>query len=117
MREEDLLKFLIFIAEEDAQISTIVNFFVNTLGYELSTVKEIVNYGIDKNIFVMVENDVNFKNLNVLKGDDINKVDWSTSNNINEIFYIDFDNFRRKLFVSHPRIPMEFERFISNSNI
>lgn len=117
MKEEDLLKFLIFIAEEDAQISTIVNFFVNILGYELTTIQDIVNYGIDKNILIVVENDKNYRNYNVLKGDDINKIEWSISNNLNEIFYIDFDYFREKLFVSRPQIPMEFEQFISKDNM
>ena len=117
MKEEDLLKFLIFIAEEDAQISTIVSFFINTLGYKETTIKNIVNYGIDKNILIMVEGGVNDKSYKELKGNDIKKVDWSTSNNLNEIFYNNFEYYREKLFVSNPQVPMEFKQFIINDNM
>ena len=112
MKEEDLLKFLIFIAEEDAQISTIINFFINTLGYDVTTIKKIVNYGVNNNIFKLVKNDENFKNYTMLKSDEIERIDWSTSNNINEIYYNDYDYYRKELFVSHPQIPLEFKQFI-----
>ncbi len=117
MKEEDLLKFLIFIAEEDAQISTIINFFINTLGYEVNTIKRIVNYGIDEKILIIVKNGENYRNYKVLKDNEIKKIDWSSSNNLHEIYYNDFDYYREKLFVPHPQVPMEFKQFIINDNM
>jgi hypothetical protein len=116
MREEDLLEFLIFIAEEDAQISSIVNFFINTLDYELTTIKKIINYGIDKKIFIIVENGEEHKGYKVLNENDIKNVDWSTLNNLNEIYYCDFDYYRDILFSSCPQISMEFKQFVIKNN-
>jgi|LSQX01.1.fsa_nt_gb hypothetical protein len=113
MKEKDLLQFLIFIAEEDAQISTIVNFFINKLGYDVTALKSIVKYGIDKNILIVVESGNSNKECNVMKVDGIESIDWSTSNNINEIYYCDFNYYRKKLFVSHPQVPTEFKQFIN----
>lgn len=117
MKEEDLLKFLIFIAEEDAQISTIINFFIDKLGYDVTTIKIIVIYGVNNNIFKLVKNDENLKNYTILKSDEIEKIDWSISNTINEIYYNDYDYYRKELFVSQPQIPMEFKQFILKDNM
>ena len=112
MKEEDLLRFLIFIAEEDAQISTMVNFFINSLNYDVTTIKKVVNYGVNNNIFKLVKNDQKFKNYTMLSKDEVESIDWSTSNDINEIYFNDFDYYRNELFVSLPQIPLEFKQFI-----
>jgi hypothetical protein len=109
MNENDLLEFLIFIAEEDAKISTIIGFFTNQLGYEVNTLKNIVDYGVKMNILQVVENDEEFI---VIKGNELNKIDWSISNVRHEIYYKNFDDYRKKLFVSNPKIPNEFRGFI-----
>lgn len=62
MREKDLLQFLTFIAEEDAQISTIVGFFINQLGYDVKSINQIVNHGVTINIFQVIDNDQDFGN-------------------------------------------------------
>ncbi|MBM6616324.1 hypothetical protein [Bacillus suaedaesalsae] len=112
MNENDLLEFLIYIAEEDAQISTIVGFFANQLGYEVNTLKSIVDYGVKIDILQVIKNDEDSENYIVLKGNELNEIDWSTSNVCNEIFYKDFGFYRKKLFVSNPSIPDEFRGFI-----
>jgi hypothetical protein len=112
MNEKDLLELLIFIAEEDAQISTIVGFFTNQLGYDVKILKNIVDYGAKMDILQVVKNDEYFKNYIVVKGNELNEIDWSISNVSHEIYYKDFDYFRKKLFVSNPKIPNEFRGFI-----
>jgi hypothetical protein len=112
MDEKDLLEFLMFIAEEDAQISTIVGFFTNQLGYDVNTIKKIVHYGVKMNILQVIENEQDLENYTVVKSMDLSKIDWSTSNVRNEIHYNDFEYYRKKLFVSNPKIPHEFMCFI-----
>ncbi|KGE18410.1 hypothetical protein [Paenibacillus wynnii] len=99
--KDDLLNFLRFIAEEDAQISTIINFFSNNLNYNVDDIKNIVNYGIRKNIFKVVKNDHNFKEVIELDTEDLIEVEWSTSNSIHEIYYNDFDYYRGILLISN----------------
>jgi hypothetical protein len=112
MKEKDLLQFLTFIAEEDAQISTIVGFFTNQLGYDVNIIKKIVNHGVKMNILQVIDNDQDLKNCTVLQSMDLSEIDWSTSNVKNEIHYNDFEYYRKKLFVSNPKIPDEFMCFI-----
>lgn len=112
MDEKDLLEFLILIAEEDAQIGIIIGFFTNQLGYDVNILKKIVNYGVKMNVLQVIENDEDFKDYIVVKGNELNKIDWSTSNIRNEIYFKDFDYYRNKLFVSNPKIPNEFRCFI-----
>ncbi|WLD94438.1 hypothetical protein [Alkalihalobacillus sp. AL-G] len=112
MDEKDLLEFLMFIAEEDAQISTIIGFFTNQKGYDVNTIKNIVDYGVKKNILQVIENDEDLENYIVLKGIELSEIDWSTSNVRHEIHYNDFEFYRKKLFVSNPKIPHEFRCFI-----
>lgn len=112
MKEKDLLQFLTFIAEEDAQISTIVGFFTNQLGYDVNIMKKIVNYGVKMNILQVIDNDQDLENCTGLQSMDLNEIEWSTSNVKNEIHYKDFDYYRKKLFVSNPKIPHEFMYFI-----
>jgi hypothetical protein len=112
MNEKDLLEFLIFIAEEDAQISTIIRFFSNQLGHDVNTIKKIVEYGVKMNILQVIENDDDFKHYNVVKVSELNGIDWSISNVKNEIYYKDFDLYKKKLFVSNPKVPHEFKCFI-----
>ena len=113
MKEKDLLQFLTFIAEEDAQISTIVGFFTNQLGYDVNIIKKIVNYGVKMNILQVIDNDQDqdLENCFGLQSMDLSEIDWSTSNVKNEIHYNDFDYYRKKLFVSNPKIPHEFMCF------
>lgn len=112
MDEKDLLEFLTFIAEEDAQIGSIIGFFTIQLGYDLKILKNIINYGVKIDILKVIENDEDFKDYNVVLGNKLNEIDWSTSNVRNEIYFKDFDNYRKKLFVSNPKIPNEFRDFI-----
>jgi hypothetical protein len=110
MDEKDLLEFFTFIAEEDAQIGTIIGFFTNQLGYDVNILKNIVDYGVKMDVLQVIENDKDFKN--VVKDNDLNEIDWSTSNVRNEIYFKDFDYYRKKLFVSNPKIPNVFRGFI-----
>jgi len=87
-------------------------FFTNKLGYDVITIKNIVDYGVKMNILKVVENDKDFESSIVVKSDELNEIDWSISNNRYEIYYNDFDYFRKKLFVSNPKIPHEFKCFI-----
>ncbi|MBM7571332.1 DUF4926 domain-containing protein [Aquibacillus albus] len=112
MREKDLFEFLIFIAEEDAQISTIVDFFTNQLGYEVNVLKNIVDYGVKMDILKVIKNDEDNENCMVVEGNELNEIDWSISNVIHEIWFKNFDYYRKKLFVSNPEIPKEFRGFI-----
>lgn len=112
MDEKDLLEFLTYIAEEDAQIGTIIVFFINQLGYDVNILKNIVNYGVKMDVLQVVEHDENFKDFIVVKGNELNEIDWSISNVRNEIYFKDFDYYRKKLFVSNPKIPNEFRGFI-----
>ncbi len=112
MKEKDLLQFLTFIAEEDAQISTIVGFFIKQLGYDMNIIKKIVNYGLKMNIFQVIDNDQDLENYIALESMDLSKIDWSISNVRNEIHFIDFDYYRKKLFDPNPKIPYEFMCFI-----
>lgn len=112
MDEKDLLEFLTFIAEEDAQIGTLTGYFTNQLGYDVNILKNIVNYGVKMDVFQVIENHKDFKDYIVVKGNDLSEIDWSTSNVRNEIYFKDFDYYRRKLFVANPKIPNEFSRFI-----
>ncbi|MFD2444174.1 hypothetical protein ACFSO7_09320 [Bacillus sp. CGMCC 1.16607] len=112
MNEKDLLEFLLFIAEEDAQIGNIINFFTNQLGYDLNTIKDIVDYGVKMNIFQVIENDEDFVNYRMVKPNELIKIDWSISNFKHEIYYSDFEYYRKKLFDSNPKIPNEFRCFI-----
>jgi len=105
MKEKDLLQFLTFIAEEDAQISTIVGFFTNQLGYDVNLIKKIVNQGVKLNILQVIDSDQNLKM-------DLSEIDWSTSNVKNEIHYNDFEYYRKELFVSNPKVPHAFTCFI-----
>lgn len=107
MKEKDLLQFLTFIAEEDAQISTIVGFFTNQLGYDINVIKKIVNHGVKMNVLQVIDNDQNFMI-------DLSEIDWSTSNVKHEIHYNDFECFRKKLFVSKPKVPNAFMCFIES---
>lgn len=107
MREKDLLQFLTFIAEEDAQISTIVGFFINQLGYDVKSINQIVNHGVTMNIFQVIDNDQDFGN-----GIGLSEIDWSTSNVKHEIHYNDSEDYRKKLFVANPKVPREFMCFI-----
>ncbi|MDO7908916.1 hypothetical protein Q5741_21305 [Paenibacillus sp. JX-17] len=113
MNKKDLLQFLTFIAEEDAQISTIVSFFTNQLGYDINIIKKIVNYGVQMNILQVIENEDEHKNINFLQSKELGEIDWSVSNVKNEIYYTDFEYFREKLFTSNPKIPHEFMCFIT----
>ncbi|MBT2640078.1 hypothetical protein [Bacillus sp. ISL-39] len=112
MNEKDLLEFLTFIAEEDAQISTIVRFFINQLGYDENTLKSIVDFGVKMDILQVIKNDEDFEDHIVITGNDLNEVDWSSSNVSHEIYYKDFDYYKKELFVSNPKIPNEFRSFI-----
>ncbi|WP_226535923.1 hypothetical protein [Fictibacillus halophilus] len=112
MKEKDLLEFLTSIAEEDAQISTIVGFFTNQLGYEVNVIKEIVNYGVKNDILHVIDNEQVHENCISVQIVDLSEIDWSISNVKNEIYYNDFDYYREKLFVSDPKVPQEFMRFI-----
>jgi len=110
MNEKDLLEFLIFIAEEDAQISTIIGFFTNQLGYNVNTIKNIVDYGVKMNILQVIENDKDFEHYIVVS--ELSEIDWSISNVRHEIYFSDFEYYRKKLFVPNPKIPSEFRGFI-----
>jgi hypothetical protein len=112
MKEKDLLQFLIFIAEEDAQISTIVGFFTNQLGYDVNIIKKIVKHGVQNNVLKVINNDQDIENTIGLQSMVLSEIDWSTSNVNNEIHYNDFDDYRKRLFVSNPKIPHEFKSFI-----
>lgn len=112
MNEKDLLKFLIFIAEEDAQISTIIAFFTNQLGYDVNTLKSIVDNGCRMDILQVIKNDEDFENYVEVKGSDLNEVDWSISNVSHEIYFKNFDYYRKELFVANPKIPNEFREFV-----
>lgn len=112
MNEKDLLEFLIFIAEEDAQISTIIRFFNNQLGYEVNTLKHIVEHGVKMDIFQVVENDEGFENYTIVKGSEISEMDWSISNVSHEIYYKDIEYYRKQLLDSNSKIPNEFRGFI-----
>jgi isopentenyldiphosphate isomerase len=113
MKESDLLKLLIFIAEEDAQISTIINFFSNNLGYKVVDIKNIIEYGVGKSVFKIVEHDKDFERMMEVNDDEISKIDWSTSNSIQEIYFNDFEHYRKLLFVLQPQLPQEFSSLIS----
>lgn len=112
MDEKDLLEFLTFIAEEDAQIGTIIGYFVNELGYDVNILKNIVNYGVKMDVLQVIENDENFKDYIVVKVNELNEIDWYSSNVRNEIYFKNFDYYRNKLLVSNPKIPDEFRCFI-----
>jgi hypothetical protein len=112
LNEKNLLEFLRFIAEEDAQIGTIIGFFTNQLGYDVNILKKIVNYGVKIDVLQVIENDEDFKNYIVVKDNELNEIDWSTSNVRNEIYFKDFDYYRKKLFASNPKIPNELRGFI-----
>jgi hypothetical protein len=112
MNEKDLLEFLIFIAEEDAQISTIIGFFTNQLGYDVNFLKSIVYYGVKLDILQVIENK-DFENYEFVKVNEFNEIDWSISNVSHEIYFNDFDYYRKKLFVADPKIPNEFRCFIT----
>ncbi|KML33310.1 hypothetical protein [Rossellomorea marisflavi] len=110
MKEKDLLQLLTFIAEEDAQISTIVVFFINQLGYDVKSINQIVNHGVTMNIFQVIDNDQDFGNGIGIQS--LSEIDWSTSNVKNEIHYNDSEDYRKKLFVANPKVPREFTCFI-----
>jgi hypothetical protein len=112
MNEKDLLEFLTFIAEEDAKISTIVGFFINQLGYDVNTLKRIVDYGVKMDIIQVIKNDEDNDNCRVVEGNELNEIDMSISNVIHEIWFKDFGYYRKKLFVANPKIPNEFRGFI-----
>jgi hypothetical protein len=61
-------------------------------------------------VLQVIENDKDFKN--VIKDNELNEIDWSTSNDRNEIYFKDFDFYRKKLFVNNPKIPNDFRGFI-----
>jgi len=109
MNEKYLLEFLIYIAEEDAQISTITVFFINQLGYEVNTIKDIVEYGVNNNILRIIENDEDFEKNTEIK---VSEIDWSISNVRQEIYYNDIEYYRGKLLDTNPKIPDEFRCFI-----
>jgi hypothetical protein len=111
MNEKDLLEFLILIAEEDAQISTIIGFFTNQLGYDVNFLKSIVDFGMKMNILQVIENK-DSENYELVKVNELSKIDWSISNVKHEIYFYDFDYYRKKLFDSQPTIPNEFRSFI-----
>ncbi|MHC8520819.1 hypothetical protein ACPJHQ_05315 [Rossellomorea sp. H39__3] len=110
MKEKDLLQLLMFIAEEDAQISTIVGFFINQLGYDVKSINQIVNHGVTMNIFQVIDNDQDFGNRIGIQS--LSEIDWSTSNVKQEIHYNDSEDYRKKLFVANPKVPHEFTCFI-----
>ncbi|MGJ7912578.1 hypothetical protein [Neobacillus sp. LXY-1] len=114
MNEKDLLEFFTFIAEEDAQIGTIIGFFTNQLGYDVNILKNIVNYGVKIDVLQVIENDEDFKDYLEVKGNKLNEINWSTSNVRNEIYFKDFDYYKKKLFISNPKIPNEFRCFIKD---
>jgi hypothetical protein len=113
VNERDLLEFLTFITEEDAQISTVFGFFTK-LGYDVNTLKGIVDYGVKMDILQVIKYDEDYENYVLVKGNDLNEVDWSISNVSHEIYFKNFDYYRKELFVSNPKIPNEFRDFIKD---
>jgi hypothetical protein len=112
MNEKDLLEFLTFIAEEDAQISTLVGFFINLLGYDVNTLKRIVDYGVKMDILQVIINDEDFEDDIIVKSNELKEIDWSILNVSHEIHFNYFDYYRKELFVSNPKILNEFMTFI-----
>jgi hypothetical protein len=113
MKEKDLLEFLMFIAEEDAQISTIISFFSSQLGYDVNLLKSIIYYGVKMDILQVIEN-IDCDKYEFVKVNELNEIDWSISNVGHEIFFNDFEYYRKQLFVDNPKIPNEFICFIND---
>ncbi|MNT41415.1 hypothetical protein D3C72_1777750 [compost metagenome] len=63
------------------------------------------------NILQVIDNEHELKKCIGLQSVDLTEIDWSTSNVKNEIYFIDFDYYRKILFVSNPKIPHEFMCF------
>lgn len=110
MKEIDLLQLLTFIAEEDGQISTVTNFFSKNLGYEVLELKNIIQYGVENNIFKIVEYNKEIDKM--IDVDELSKIDWSISNSEQEIYFNDFEHYRNVLFVSNPKLPKEFSDLV-----
>lgn len=107
MIEEDLLELLISILEEDAIISRLYNYFHIHKQYEIAVLNEIIDYGIEKQIFEIenVEDD----------NHSYFTVDWSSDNTYQEIILSNSEQYIPILFSDNPTLPEEFEKFRLNT--
>lgn len=104
MNEEDLKELLLSIAEEDAIIAQLYNFFILEKGYSIDILEQIIEYGISIGWFEIV---------NVNCTDKLEtSIDWQTNNIFQEVLFSDMTIAISQLFQSSSEIPTTFRKFV-----